>query len=71
MASSHGPCSIEDWLDGLRLTQYKNAFLSNGWDNIDFITDMTIDDLQQLNIIHAEHQILILQGIERLKKRKS
>lgn len=63
------PRTIEEWLLGLQLIQYADVFIVNGWDNVDFLGDLTIKDLIYLNIQQSEHQDAILRSIEQLKKR--
>ena len=38
------------WLSVLGLSQYEEVMLEAGYDDIDFICDITLDDLQDLGI---------------------
>lgn len=42
--------SVPAWLNGLSMTQYENTMLEAGYDDIDFICDITVDDLHDLGI---------------------
>lgn len=42
--------SVSVWLSVLGLSQYEEVMLEAGYDDIDFICDITLDDLQDLGI---------------------
>lgn len=42
--------SVSMWLSVLGLSQYEEVMLEAGYDDIDFICDITLDDLQDLGI---------------------
>ena len=42
--------SVSVWLSVLGLGQYEEVMLEAGYDDIDFICDITLDDLQDLGI---------------------
>lgn len=42
--------SVSSWLDVLRLPQYEQTMLDAGYDDIDFICDITLDDLHDIGI---------------------
>lgn len=63
--------TIAEWLSDIGLTLYLSAFLNNGWDHIDFLTDMTSDDLHDLNVsMSADDERTILRCIQEMKEQK-
>lgn len=39
-----------EWLNMIGLSQYHQILVQNGYENIDFITDITWEDLQEIGI---------------------
>lgn len=54
LALSRAPCSPQAnlalWLSMIGLSQYYKVLVENGYENIDFITDITWEDLQEIGI---------------------
>ncbi|KAG7266416.1 hypothetical protein CRUP_001981 [Coryphaenoides rupestris] len=48
------PASLGDWLTAIGLSQYHQVLVQNGYENIDFITDITWEDLQEIGITKLE-----------------
>uniref|UniRef100_A0A3B4GFH2 CASK interacting protein 1 n=1 Tax=Pundamilia nyererei TaxID=303518 RepID=A0A3B4GFH2_9CICH len=46
----HKPASLGEWLSSIGLSQYHQMLVQNGYENIDFITDITWEDLQEIGI---------------------
>ncbi|KAK6269217.1 hypothetical protein J4Q44_G00394650, partial [Coregonus suidteri] len=44
------PASLAEWLSAIGLRQYQQVLVQNGYENIDFITDITWEDLQEIGI---------------------
>ena len=42
--------SLGEWLSAVGLSQYHQVLVQNGYENIDFITDITWEDLQEIGI---------------------
>lgn len=42
--------SLGEWLCAIGLSQYHQVLVQNGYENIDFITDITWEDLQEIGI---------------------
>lgn len=42
--------SLGEWLSAIGLSQYHQVLVQNGYENIDFITDITWEDLQEIGI---------------------
>ncbi len=42
--------SVPDWLMLLNLTQYEQVLMDAGYDDIDFVADITTEELQDIGI---------------------
>ncbi|XP_014667322.1 PREDICTED: phosphatidylinositol 3,4,5-trisphosphate 5-phosphatase 2A-like [Priapulus caudatus] len=65
-AATRKMTTIGDWLSVINLQQYTNRFLFKGWDSLEFITDLTKEDLEEMNVSNVEHQDTILNSIKEL-----
>lgn len=41
---------MSEWLRVLQMSQYEETLIEAGYDDLDFISDMTLDDLQDIGI---------------------
>ncbi|MEQ2234308.1 Caskin-1 [Ilyodon furcidens] len=48
------PNNLGEWLSAIGLSQYHQVLVQNGYENIDFITDITWEDLQEIGITKLE-----------------
>ncbi|KAL4241105.1 Caskin-2 [Mactra antiquata] len=62
------PNDLYDWLRMLNLEQYFNTLANQGFDNIDYVTDITWEDLEEIGIQRLGHQKKIMLAIDRLKR---
>ncbi|PWA21303.1 hypothetical protein CCH79_00018445 [Gambusia affinis] len=46
----HKPANLADWLSHLGLSQYYQVLVQNGYENIDFVSDISLEDLQEIGI---------------------
>jgi hypothetical protein len=60
------PESVSLWLSVLHMSQYEQAMVEAGYDDIDFISEMTLDDLQDIGVSKRGHVKRLLQGIGEL-----
>ncbi|XP_055752602.1 caskin-1 isoform X2 [Salvelinus fontinalis] len=60
------PSSLAEWLSAIGLSQYQQVLVQNGYENIDFITDITWEDLQEIGIIKLGHQKKLMLAVKRL-----
>ncbi|CAM4502634.1 unnamed protein product [Leuciscus chuanchicus] len=44
------PPSLAEWLSAIGLNQYYQTLVQNGYDNMDFISDITLEDLKEIGI---------------------
>lgn len=42
--------NLADWLSHLGLSQYYQVLMLNGYENMDFISDISLEDLQEIGI---------------------
>ncbi|MFT7808035.1 ephrin type-A receptor 6-like, partial [Arapaima gigas] len=59
--------SVGDWLDSIKMSQYKNNFLAAGFTTIDSICRMSIEDVRQIGVTLIGHQRRIVSSIQTLR----
>uniref|UniRef100_A0A3Q1I7J5 Ephrin type-A receptor 6 n=1 Tax=Anabas testudineus TaxID=64144 RepID=A0A3Q1I7J5_ANATE len=59
--------SIGDWLDSIKMSQYKNNFLAAGYTTLDSISTMSIDDIRRIGVCLIGHQRRIISSIQSLR----
>ncbi|XP_019125303.2 caskin-1 isoform X3 [Larimichthys crocea] len=64
----HKPANLADWLSHLGLSQYYQVLVQNGYENIDFVSDISLEDLQEIGITKLGHQKKLMLGVRRLKE---
>uniref|UniRef100_A0AAZ1XQI6 SAM domain-containing protein n=1 Tax=Oreochromis aureus TaxID=47969 RepID=A0AAZ1XQI6_OREAU len=64
----HKPANLADWLSHLGLSQYYQVLVQNGYENIDFVSDISLEDLREIGITKLGHQKKIMLGVKRLKE---
>ncbi|XP_029917485.1 caskin-2 [Myripristis murdjan] len=64
----HKPANLAEWLSHLGLSQYYQVLVQNGYENIDFISDISLEDLQEIGISKLGHQKKLMLGVRRLKE---
>ncbi|XP_056256683.1 caskin-1 isoform X3 [Seriola aureovittata] len=60
------PANLGEWLSAIGLNQYHQVLVQNGYENIDFITDITWEDLQEIGITKLGHQKKLMLAVKRL-----
>uniref|UniRef100_A0A8C7IIR9 CASK interacting protein 1 n=1 Tax=Oncorhynchus kisutch TaxID=8019 RepID=A0A8C7IIR9_ONCKI len=64
----HKPASLAEWLSAIGLNQYYQVLVQNGYDNIDFITEISWEDLKEIGITKLGHQKKMMLAVRRLGK---
>ncbi|XP_051918414.1 ephrin type-A receptor 6-like isoform X1 [Hippocampus zosterae] len=59
--------SVGDWLDSIKMSQYKNNFIAAGYTTLDSISTMSADDIRRIGICLIGHQRRILSSIQSLR----
>ncbi|KAM9454386.1 caskin-1 [Clarias gariepinus] len=58
--------SLAEWLSLIGLSQYYQTLVQNGYDNMDFVSDITLEDLQEIGITKLGHQKKLMLAVNRL-----
>uniref|UniRef100_A0A670JEY0 CASK interacting protein 1 n=1 Tax=Podarcis muralis TaxID=64176 RepID=A0A670JEY0_PODMU len=61
-----GRANLALWLSMIGLAQYYKVLVENGYENIDFITDITWEDLQEIGITKLGHQKKLMLAVKKL-----
>lgn len=59
---------MEDWLRSLGLIQYTQAFLDNGYDELDICKEIGEDDLDAIGVNNIKDRVDILSAVLRFKQ---
>uniref|UniRef100_A0A8C4NGV9 phosphatidylinositol-3,4,5-trisphosphate 5-phosphatase n=2 Tax=Eptatretus burgeri TaxID=7764 RepID=A0A8C4NGV9_EPTBU len=59
------PSSIKQWLATLGLPQYENMLLNSGWESLQYLSDLSDEDLIDVGIQSAWHRGIILDNLPR------
>ncbi|XP_077061424.1 caskin-1 isoform X4 [Siphateles boraxobius] len=62
------PPSLAEWLSAIGLNQYYQTLVQNGYDNMDFISDITLEDLKEIGITKLGHQKKLMLAVKRLSE---
>ncbi|XP_072901688.1 ephrin type-A receptor 6 isoform X5 [Hemitrygon akajei] len=60
--------SVNDWLDSIKMDQYKNNFMAAGITTLDSVTRMSIDDVRRIGVTLIGHQRRIVSSIQTLRQ---
>lgn len=63
--------SLEEWLHLLRLDEYLPAFIQQGYQTVDHVTELAWEDLEEFGIVKLGHQKKIMLAIKRIKDIKA
>ncbi|XP_072441182.1 ephrin type-A receptor 6 isoform X2 [Chiloscyllium punctatum] len=59
--------SVNDWLDSIKMEQYKSNFMAAGLTSLDSVTRMSIDDVRRIGVTLIGHQRRIVSSIQTLR----
>lgn len=65
------PGSLDEWLRLLRLEEYLPAFVQQGYQTVDHVTELAWEDLEEFGIVKLGHQKKIMLAIKRIKDIKA
>ncbi|CAL1570264.1 unnamed protein product [Knipowitschia caucasica] len=60
---SVGESSVGEWLQRLGLEQYEQGLLHNGWDDLEFLSDITEEDLEEAGVLDPSHKRILLENL--------
>ena len=60
---------MPSWLKSLGLSRYENHFIEGGFDDMEFLYDLTKEDLVAIGITKVGHQRKLLTAAKKLLQR--
>lgn len=66
--SGSGSNIVEDWLRSLKLVQYTQAFLDNGYDDLEVCKQIGEEDLDAIAVRKESHRDRLLQAVQTLRE---
>ncbi len=59
---------VENWLRSLDLVHYTQAFIDNGYDDLEICKQVGDADLDAIEVFNTEHRTTILEAVDRLRQ---
>ncbi|KAM7407649.1 hypothetical protein PAMA_003401 [Pampus argenteus] len=59
--------SIGDWLDSIKMSQYKSNFMAAGYNTLDSVARMSIEDVRRIGVELIGHQRRIISSVQTLR----
>ncbi|XP_028991929.1 ephrin type-A receptor 6-like isoform X1 [Betta splendens] len=59
--------SIGDWLDSIKMSQYKSNFMAAGYNTLDSVARMSIEDVRRIGVELIGHQRRITSSVQTLR----
>ncbi|KAM9176184.1 ephrin type-B receptor 2 isoform 3-T3 [Mergus octosetaceus] len=56
--------TVDEWLDAIKMSQYKESFASAGFTTFDIVSQMSVEDILRVGVTLAGHQKKILNSIQ-------
>lgn len=60
--------TLDKWLESLKLNQYYNTFLAEGFDSVEKACQLTWEDLEEIGVTKLGHQKRLLMAIDKIRK---
>uniref|UniRef100_A0A3Q1EAI5 phosphatidylinositol-3,4,5-trisphosphate 5-phosphatase n=1 Tax=Acanthochromis polyacanthus TaxID=80966 RepID=A0A3Q1EAI5_9TELE len=67
---SVGESSVGEWLQRLGLERYEQGLLHNGWDDLEFLSDITEEDLEEAGVLDPAHKRILLESLKQQQQQK-
>nr|XP_033805399.1 phosphatidylinositol 3,4,5-trisphosphate 5-phosphatase 2 isoform X1 [Geotrypetes seraphini] len=61
--------SVGEWLRAIGLQRYEEGLIHNGWDDLDFLSDITEDDLVEAGVLEPAHKKMILDSLQQTPRK--
>ncbi|XP_068602611.1 ephrin type-A receptor 6-like [Brachionichthys hirsutus] len=58
--------SVGDWLDSIKMSQYKSNFMASGYNTLDSVARMRIEDVRRIGVELIGHQRRIISSVQTL-----
>ncbi|XP_034446006.1 ephrin type-B receptor 2-like isoform X5 [Hippoglossus hippoglossus] len=59
--------TVDEWLDAIKMGQYKENFVNEGFTSFDLVSQMTTEDILRVGVTLAGHQKKILNSIQSMR----
>ncbi|KAG8454312.1 hypothetical protein GDO86_000816 [Hymenochirus boettgeri] len=59
--------SVNEWLEAIKMGRYTEAFMENGYNSMDAVTQVTLEDLRRFGVTLAGHQKKIMNSIQEMR----
>uniref|UniRef100_A0A3B4UIK5 Ephrin type-A receptor 6 n=1 Tax=Seriola dumerili TaxID=41447 RepID=A0A3B4UIK5_SERDU len=59
--------SVGDWLDSIKMSQYKSNFMAAGYNTLDSVARMSIEDVRRIGVELIGHQRRIISSLQTLR----
>ncbi|XP_035239182.1 ephrin type-B receptor 2-like isoform X2 [Anguilla rostrata] len=59
--------SVDEWLDAIKMGQYKDNFANADFSSFDMVSEMTMDDILRIGVTLAGHQKKILNSVQMMR----
>ncbi|KAJ8260009.1 hypothetical protein GJAV_G00176050 [Gymnothorax javanicus] len=59
--------TVDDWLDAIKMGQYKDNFANADFTSFDVVSQMTMDDILRVGVTLAGHQKKILNSVQMMR----
>ncbi|XP_060129945.1 phosphatidylinositol 3,4,5-trisphosphate 5-phosphatase 2 isoform X1 [Zootoca vivipara] len=66
-SSRQSESSVGEWLRAIGMEKYEEGLIHNGWDDLEFLSDITDEDLEEAGMMDPKHKRLVLESL-RLRK---
>ncbi|XP_068601758.1 phosphatidylinositol 3,4,5-trisphosphate 5-phosphatase 2A [Brachionichthys hirsutus] len=66
---SVGESSVGEWLQRLGLEKYEQGLLHNGWDDLEFLSDITEEDLEEAGVLDPAHKRILLESLRQQQQK--
>uniref|UniRef100_A0A6Q2XWV2 phosphatidylinositol-3,4,5-trisphosphate 5-phosphatase n=1 Tax=Esox lucius TaxID=8010 RepID=A0A6Q2XWV2_ESOLU len=70
LSLSVGESSVGEWLLRLGLECYEEGLLHNGWDDLEFLSDITEEDLEEAGVLDPGHKRILLESLKQQAQQK-
>ncbi|XP_071289700.1 phosphatidylinositol 3,4,5-trisphosphate 5-phosphatase 2 isoform X3 [Agelaius tricolor] len=55
---------VGEWLRALGLERYEEGLVRNGWDDLEFLSDITEEDLEEAGVLEPSHKRVLLESLQ-------
>nr|DBA32257.1 TPA: hypothetical protein GDO54_000061 [Pyxicephalus adspersus] len=63
-SSSLQGSSVGEWLRAIGMEQYEEGLIHNGWDDLEFLSDIVEEDLEEAGVLDPNHKKKILDNLQ-------